>query len=481
MTDLVIGLDVGTGGARALAVDRQGQVIARADAKFEHPPYEPEPGRFEQDADEWWRASQRCLRQLMAEIDGHTIHGISVDSTSGTFVPVDADGQALMPALMYNDGRARELEDRVNAAAGDLIDRLGYHFPPAFALVKLAWLKENQPDIVERTHCFLHAADFIVGRLTGDYSVSDTSNALKTGVNLIDGTWPDFIETELGLPLDRFPRVVFPGEKVGELSQQAADDTGLPAGLPVIAGASDGTASFLSTGAGKPGDWALTIGTTIVTRGVSKDLVRDPLGRMYCHRHPEGYWLPGGASNVGGEGLIKTFGADQIDALDQQARQHIPTSLVVYPLVRRGERMPFVSSAAEGFVLGDPANEAERFAGYLEGIAMMTAWSVWEASALGAADDGDYYLCGGAAKGQVLPMLLASIFNKPIHIVSEPDAAMGSALLAAGWAWHEGSISAAQSHMVHSVATSQPDPTLTTPLRDKLEELKAECQRRGYL
>ncbi|MCC7451376.1 MAG: FGGY-family carbohydrate kinase [Anaerolineae bacterium] len=477
---VVIGIDVGTSGAKALAVDQNGKVIARVERKFSKQPYTPGPGLAEQDANEWWDTVRPCLQALSQQLGQTEVAALAIDSTSGTFVPVDRQGNPLIPALMYNDNRATGLDAEVNAAAGDFTERFGYTFPSSFALVKLVWLLRHRPAIVQATYKFLHAADFLVGKLTGNFDCTDTSNALKSGVDLLTGDWPAFIQDRLGLPLDKFARVSKPGDKVGEVSAEAAAQTGIKAGTPVVAGGSDGTVSFLASGAKAIGDWTLNIGTTITIRGLARDLICDPQGRLYCHRHPEGYWLPGGASNVGGEGLVKTFGS-QIGELDQPASAYLPSSLIVYPLVRKGERMPFMANDAEGFMVGTPRDDAEKFASYAQGIALVTAWSVQEAGALGAPTDGEYYLSGGGAHGKTLSRVLASVLSKPLIVAQEPDATMGSALLAAGWAWYGGSVSAAQAAMVERADVIEPIPAWFAPLQARLEELKHQCRRRGYL
>ena len=479
--ELVCGLDVGTSGAKAIAVDREGNVRARTERKFSRPPYVPEPGLSEQDAEAWWETGKECLLALSQELRGEEVIAIAVDSTSGTFVPVDGRGDPLIPALMYNDGRAEGLEGEVNEAAVELSEMLGYTFPPAFSLVKLLWLGRERPEVVKATYKFLHAADYLVGRLTGNFDSTDTSNALKSGVDLITGKWPRFIEEHLGLDLTKFPQVARPGEKIGEGSAEASGASGLRAGTPVVAGASDGTASFLASGAGKVGDWNITLGTTLVIRGISKELIRDPLGRFYCHRHPEGYWLPGGASNSGGEALKVTFGEERLADLDRSAAGYLPTGILVYPLVRRGERMPFVSGEAEGFVLGEAKSEGELYAGYLEGIALVAAWSIAEALALGADAGERFFISGGGGRGTTLARVIASALGKKLVKAKEPEAAMGSALLAGAWAWYDGSVSKAQANMVQEEEVIEPMEELVEPLRGKLEELKAECGKRGYL
>ena len=111
---------------------------------------------------------------------------VSVDGTSGTLVAVDADGRPLRPALMYNDPRATAEADRLNASCGDHCEKLGYRFASSFALAKIAWLERHDPDAFRRAARFVHQADYVAGRLTGSADVSDYSNALKTGYDLVD-------------------------------------------------------------------------------------------------------------------------------------------------------------------------------------------------------------------------------------------------------------------------------------------------------
>ena len=143
--------------------------------------------------------------------------------------------------------------------------------------------------------------------------------------------------------------------------------------------------------------------------------------------------------------------------------------------------MPFASGKAEGFVIGEARGESELYAGYLEGIAMVTAWSIEEAKAVGAECDGEYFLSGGGGQGRTLGRLIASALTKKLLKTREPEAAMGSALLAAAWAWFRGRVSAAQEQMVRRDEWLEPIPEMIDPLRGKLEALKKECRQREYL
>jgi D-ribulokinase len=183
---------------------------------------------------------------------------------------------------------------------------------------------------------------------------------------------------------------------------------------------------------------------------------------------------------VGGEALVKLFGG-RIRELDEMAASYIPTSLLVYPLVKKGERMPFVSDQVEGFVVGEPRDEFEHFAGYLEGIALVAAWSIEAAGELGAPVDGEFFIAGGGAHGKNLGRVLASVLGKPLIVSHEPEGAMGGAILSAASAWHGGSVSAAQAAMVQRAEVLEPVPAWIEPLKQKLKELKAECRSRGFI
>ncbi|MBE0697861.1 MAG: hypothetical protein IH586_13145, partial [Anaerolineaceae bacterium] len=171
MVEVVLGIDLGTQGARVLAVSPAGEVIASA-----HQPLAPAAGDlpagwFEQDPRDWWQAVARSLRQVNAGLpQGTQIAGICIDSTSGTVLPVGPQGEPLHNALMYNDRRSEGQVPLVQAAGAEHQAKHGYSFGSSYALPKILWFKEERPEIFARTSCFLHAADFIVGKLSGDFS-----------------------------------------------------------------------------------------------------------------------------------------------------------------------------------------------------------------------------------------------------------------------------------------------------------------------
>jgi len=481
MRECAVGVDVGTQGVRVVVVGTDGSVVAEASRAFGpdcevHLP----PPMSEQRPEAWWTATAECLRQALSATPAAAVAAVSVDSTSGTFLPIDRAGTPLRPAIMYNDGRADEdLTAEVQDAGAELQRKLGYRFPPTFSLPKMVWLVRNEPEVVARAWKLVHAADWIVGKLCGRFDVTDISNCLKSGIDLVDVRWPSFIEDRLGVPLGKLPDVVMPGEPLGRVTATASRETGLAEGTGIVAGASDGTASFIASGACAPGDWNSTLGTTLAMRGVSEGLLTDPLGRYYSHRHPDGHWLPGGASNVGGECLALLFAGRDLPELDRAAEALLPTRLVVYPLVRRGERAPFVSSSAEGFVLGQPSSEEELYAAYLEGVALVERWCYDSLRDLGARVVGPVRATGGGSASDVWLRIRASALETPLIVPRVSGAAMGAAILAASRTLF-GGLAEAGASMVRVARSVEPDRRLAPSLADRTAKLKAECAARGY-
>ncbi len=317
-----------------------------------------------------------------------------------------------------------------------------------------------------------HAADFLVGRLTGHYDVSDTSNVLKTGYDVAEGRWPAFF-ADLGVPLAKLPRVVRPGEPVGRVCTEAARRTGLSRLAIVVAGATDGTAGFLASGACEVGQWCSTLGTTLVLRGVSRTLLRDPLGRVYSHAHPEGYWLPGAASNVGGEVLEVRFKGRNLAALDAQVADHLPNKLLLYPLARMGERFPFVDPKAQGFVRGKASSRAELYAACLEAVAFVERWGYEVMAGLGAQIADTICASGGAVASGVWLQLRANVLGRPIRVAADAHSAKGAALLAAASAM--GSLREAVARMVRFERTIVPHLHLRSYFDAKYARFRDAC------
>ncbi|HWR13556.1 MAG TPA: FGGY family carbohydrate kinase [Terriglobales bacterium] len=477
---LFIGIDLGTQSVRALAANLQGDVVASASA----PLTSMRDGvRHEQDPLQWWKATVICCRSVIQQLHQQSgkafnIEGIAVDSTSGTILIVDDQRRPLTNGLMYDDGRAKDEAVRVNEIGASLWSQLSYRMQPSWALPKLLWLIRN--NIFPASAKLLHQNDFINAQLAGHILASDSSHTLKTGFDLVRSSWPSSIFDQLDISTDLLPDVVGPGTMIGSICQSSADETGLPAGTPIFAGMTDGCAAQIASGATKPGNWNSVLGTTLVLKGVTKYLLRDPLGVMYSHRSPDSFWLPGGASSTGAGVLTAELKDADLDALSRAVENASPSSLVIYPLAGHGERFPFAAPEAHSFAVGPKAGaipDADRYLALLQGVAFIEKLSFDYARYLGADLGGTISISGGATRSKAWNQIRSNVLQRELTIPQVTEPAFGMCILAAA---HRSSLREATTAMVHSSES-------VTPNRDFSEyagsygTLITELVKRGWL
>ncbi|GAA4210802.1 FGGY-family carbohydrate kinase [Actinocatenispora rupis] len=441
------GVDVGTQSVRVTLVDGTGTTRGTGSAPLTSSRAD---GRHEQDPESWWRALGDACRAAVPA-GGAPVRGLAIDSTSGTFLLTDRDGHPRTTALMYDDARAGdEVRDVLDAGDG-LWATLGYAMQRTWALPKLVWLLRHdatlRADAAAGRLRFAHQADHLAARLTGGPVATDWSHALKTGYDLDAGDWPTAVLDRLDVPGSLLPAVVRPGTDLGVLSAEAAEYTGLPVGIPVRAGMTDGCAAQLAAGALTEGAWNAVLGTTLVLKGVTAQRLTDPGGAVYSHRHPDGGWLPGGASSAGAGAIAAAYpglGHAELDALADRARRYEPAGALSYPIAVPGERFPFVDPAAEPFVVGDLADDADRYAALLQGVAFVERLSYAYLRALGARTDGPITLTGGGARSTYWNQLRADVLGRPLRVPDGAEPAVGMAVLAAAGT---GSVAATAAHM----------------------------------
>ncbi len=471
-----LGLDLGTQSVRAMVVSGNGETLGAGSHKLTS---RREGPRHEQDPEEWWRAISAACRVALAALPlGLTIHGVAVDGTSGTILLVDGDARPLTPGLMYDDTRAVEETKRANEAGAAVWATLGYNrMQASWGLPKLLWLLARHRGLAVGTR-LAHQTDFINRRLIGGEIATDTSNALKTGVDLINECWPRDVLAALEVPGEILPAVVRAGTTLGVVSAEAAAQTGIPQGTPVIAGMTDGCAAQMAAGALSVGSWNSVLGTTLVLKGVTPDLIKDQAGVVYSHRSPDGSWLPGGASSSGAGAISKHFPERDLEALAAQAAQREPAGVVTYPLHGRGERFPFIAPEAEGFTLGRPGDEIDGYAALLQGVAFIERLCFDYLDMLGAPVSGPFVLSGGGAKSRYWCQLRADVLGSPVILPQNAEAALGMAILAAAVGHNVADVAGA---MVRIREVIDPRPDRAGRFREPYLRLVDELARRGWL
>ena len=458
-----IGIDVGTGSARALAVAADGTVAGRG----VHPLRGRRDGdRHEQDPASWWEAVAAACRAATDGIAPERVAGVATCATSGTILLVDRAGRPQGNALMYDDARAADQARRLD-------------LPTSWALPKLQWLLETGDEAARASpgRRLAHQPDVITRRLAGEPVATDSSHALKSGYDVALGAWPAPLRRTFG---DLLPDVVAPGARLGEVCAAAAAQTGLPAGTPILAGMTDGCAAQIAAGALRPGDWNSVLGTTLVLKGCSRERIEDRARGIYSHRAPDGGWLPGGASSSGAGVLTATFPDHDLDALGEQAAAYERTSVLAYPLVSRGERFPFAAPDAEAFTIGAPAGDGEHAAALMQGLALVERLCFDRLEALGTDTGGALSLTGGATRNRRWCQLRSDALGRPARLPEQTESAFGMAILAT--AAHSGEpVAEAARRMSRTRCVFEPRAALRAHLDEQYERLVGELRRRGWL
>ena len=473
-----MGVDVGTQGVRVVAMSENGVLLASA-----HRGFSLTPSLRQEQPPELW--NQHILSSL-AEVSGHLknagmlhrVVAVSATSTSGTVIPLDSRNHPLSPAIMYSDDRSEVQAQRCREAAAASRFTAYSDFHTSSGLPKVLWFVDTQPAMARRIALWAHATDYVIGLLSGIWGISDYSSVLKTGYDLDSMRWPDFVSKDLNVPANWLPKVVAPGTVVGSLSESVASLTGLPKTAAVVAGMTDGCASQLAAGAVALGDWSTTIGTTLVIKGVTQEKIVDPGSGVYNHRHPKGYWMPGGASNTGADWVAVDYATEDLKVLSQAAERFIPTGLAAWPLLQKGERFPFVSAKARGFDAPTSSREL-RFASRLEGVAYIERMAFEKITQLTHRHLQHVFTAGGGSNNLTWLRIRSSVLGVPVVKMRHTQAAAGAALLAASTTWFPDLEQAAR-HMLQKELQIEPDFNMSQAHEYEYGRFVAELKRRGF-
>ncbi|RRB02655.1 FGGY-family carbohydrate kinase [Larkinella rosea] len=472
-----IGIDVGTQGVRVVLTDETGHVLATSEAVFPL----TEQSREEQSPRQWWDSGLRCLKSLLETakktIDLQSVQSIAVTSTSGTVIPLDDQNEPLNNALMYSDNRSAS-EGKQCKTVAEKFHSDGYTgFNASSGLSKMVWFVTHFPEKAAHLRTWIHAADYLTGKLSGNFRVTDATNALKSGYNVKNDYWPAYLFEQLPLKKEWMQEVVPSGKPVGKLLPELANELGLPQ-ISVVAGMTDGCASQVASGAVRPGDWNTTIGTTLVIKGVTLQELKDPEGRLYSHRHPEGYWMPGGASNTGADWVTAGFG-NRLAELTEAAANLIPTSHTAYPLRQQGERFPFISAQARGFA-PEGLSDAQLFTANMEGVAYLERYAYELIERLSGETVRAVFTAGGASNSDVWLTIRSNVLNRPVYKCAQVTGAVGAAILAASQT-HFNTLTEAVQAMTHIEKEVKPESELVRNYDAGYRKFVGTLREKGFI
>ena len=417
---IYIGIDLGTSGCRAIAIDDDKNVCAKSTTAVPLPLRKG--NHIEQDPDVWWQATQRVLKDISNQVNSREVTAICVDGTSSTLLLCDKQGKPLQPAIMYNDARGTEEAVRIKQYALKHTAAQG----PASALAKLLWYQNK--NVSQRADHALHQSDWVSAQLCGRFGITDVNNAMKLGYDPVADEWPEWLD-KIKTPRQLLPRGVKPGAVMGTIKFELTERFNFPITTQIIAGTTDSTASFMATGVDKVGEAVTSLGSTLVLKVLAEEPVFEPNYGVYSQPIDD-KWLVGGASNSGGAVLLKFFDQDRLDEMTSQLKPAVNTNLDYYPLVGTGERFPIHDPQMQSRTTPRPEDDVQFFQGLLEGIASIELQGYERLAALGAPFPTKIYSTGGGTKNEAWNMIRSFLLNVPVEISKQTEAAYGSALLA---------------------------------------------------
>ncbi|VAX13618.1 Carbohydrate kinase, FGGY family [hydrothermal vent metagenome] len=433
-TPLFLGIDIGTSGCRAVAIDEANTLVAQHSLSLPAPIQQGKS--IEQDAEIWWQAVVQVLTRLFTDIDPGRIKAIAIDATSGTVLLCDRDGQPLHPALMYNDARAENEAARIREAAPI---EAAATTSASSGLAKLLWLQKQ--GFSGHAHYFLHQADWITGKLSGHFGVSDFNNSLKSGYEAQNQCWPDWLDA-LAVKRNWLPEVCPPGSPLTPVSADMAQHFALNKDCLMVAGSTDSTAAFLAAGARQPGEAVTALGSTLVLKIISQTPVAaaeygiysQPLPNLHSGDESSHHWLCGGASNSGGTVLRQYFTDAQMAEMQTRLDPEQPTGLDYYPLPHRGERFPVNDPDLAPCLTPRPEDDVQFFQGMLEALARIEKTGYDKLQQVGAPTPTRIHSSGGGSQNLAWRKIREQLLQIPVLTATQTEAAYGAALLAKrGW------------------------------------------------
>ncbi|HPQ69703.1 MAG TPA: xylulokinase [bacterium] len=446
----LLGVDLGTSGVKALVIDPNGHIVAKTTA--EYPLHTPQPLWAEQEPADWWQAFIVCCRCLWNEhgVDPQSLFGIGLTGQMHGLVLLDAHGDVLRSAILWNDQRTGPQCARLTEQLGLkwLLAETANPLLPGFTAPKLVWVRENEPDIFSRAAHFLLPKDYLRYRLTGELA-TDVADA--SGTSLFDvrrRRWSEEMFAALDIPRAWAPSCGESIEISGRVNQTASDETGLPAGLPVIAGAGDQAAQAVGSGLTQAGQAAATIGTSGVVFAPTIAPQVDAQGRLhtFCHAipgmwHVMGVMLAAGGSlqwfrNQLGQEEIAQAHAENVDPYEvllRAAESIAPgcDGLQFLPYLS-GERTPYADPLARGAFIGLTLRhtKAHLIRAVLEGVTFGLRDCLELMRAAGV-EPQQMRVSGGGARSALWRQIIADVFDcETVTVNAVEGAAFGAALLA---------------------------------------------------
>jgi xylulokinase len=464
-----LGIDVSTTATKALLMRADGQVVTVASSDYAYKT--PRPLWTEQHPHLWWQATVASVRQVLAQagVAPAEIEAIGLTGQMHGLVMLDADGEVLRPAILWNDQRTGAQCDEIRQRLGKerLIRITGNDALTGFTAPKILWVRDNEPEVYAQAAHILLPKDYVRYRLTGEFAADKAGGSGTILFDLAARDWSQEVLAALEIPTGWLPRTFEGPQVTGILSTEVAQAAGLRAGTPVFGGGGDQAAGAVGTGAVVEGVVSLSLGTSGVVFATADRPIVEPEGRLhaFCHAVPHKWHLMGVMLSAGGS--LRWYrdtlapGTD-FEALLAPAARVPPGSegLLFLPYLT-GERTPHPDPLARGAFVGLTVRHTQPHMtrAVLEGVAFGLRDSFELMQQAGLAEIRQVRITGGGATSQLWRQILADVLNSQLVTVNTTEgAAYGAALLAATGAGAFADVESACASTIRITGSTTPGP-----------------------
>ena len=439
MTKTVLGIDVSTTGVKALVIDCDGGIVDSFTSPLQLS--SPRPLWSEQHPHDWWRAAVNSIQNVLRETGAKSIAAIGLTGQMHGLVLLDGDGEVLRPAILWNDQRCAADCDEIRSRVGKerLVQISGNDALTGFTAPKILWVRNNEREVYEHVRHVLLPKDYLRYKLTHQYAMDKADGSGTLLFDLEKRDWSNETLDALSIPPSWLPRTFEGPEITGRLTADAAEETGLPEGIPVVAGGGDQSAQAVGVGAIRPGVLAVTLGTSGVVFAATETPLVDSQGRLhaFCHAVPERWHLMGVMLSAAGslqwyrDALYPNSTFDELVA--EAAQVSAGSDGLLFLPYLCGERTPHPDPLARGSFVGLTTRHtrAHLTRAVLEGVAfgLKDIFSLMQD--VGMRETEQVRVSGGGAKSNVWRQVLADVLQSELVGVNTTEgAAYGAALLA---------------------------------------------------
>ncbi len=438
MTELLLGIDIGTTNVKAVLATPEGWLVTQA--QTDYPIHHPRPGWAEQDPADWWRGTVEVTRAVLATAPARPgqIVGIGVSGQGCAVTLIDEAGDVVRPAIIWMDARSEpQCQQLRDCCGGEILGRNGKQPAPYNADPVYLWLLQHEPGSIAAARTSLTTTGYLNFRLTGEAITNESDASILFAFDLAARDWSDELVETFGLPRKLYPQVRPSSEIIGRLTRAAAAELGLNPGVPVVAGGEDTSSAGLAIGVTEPGQALLSLGTAGTIYIVEDKPIVHPQLLAFLHVLP-GQTLLGGSMAAVGAGLdwIRRLLGAEFDylRLSELARQSPPgAGGVIFLPYLSGELQPINDGNARGvfFGLSMSTTPAHLVRAVMEGAAFAIAHNIDIARGAGSTLT-ELRAVGGPTQSELWCRIIANITGYPLAVLADnAGAPLGNALLAA--------------------------------------------------